>query len=182
MKPLLVNNERLLKALVTRLFSTRRKLPILVVSQTAEKTGPVIPLPRLQEAVGPLAAVYGLSGAMLKHFNRHLDHIFGIEPTGVRMYLPDMIRSDRPSRHPVWNQRRVEKIGTDEFVQLVCDLCVDKRILSPAEADEMSRQAPKDFTNPKKHSVPKPKRKVLSAKIPKPSEEQISALVARFEK
>jgi hypothetical protein len=182
------------RQLVARLFSPKRKIPILVVSQTAEKTGPVVPLPKLQEAVGPLAKVYGLSGGVLTRFNRLLDHVFGIEPTGVRLYHPGMEPSDPPGKHPIWNQRRISTFGTHEdFMELVRGICASRqeyqrgfdhanKLLSRSEADALFKQAAPEFTRtePPATKHPRRNRKVLSVKIPKPSEEQVMALKDKF--
>ena len=133
----------------------------------------------------------------MKPFNRLLDHVYGIEPSGVRMYLPRMTINDYPARHPVWNQFRIDEFPTREsFIEMLRDICQKRlsyqkthkhtaHLLSPEEADALLHQMTPALRAEK---TPRPTkyithgRKVLTVSPPKPSEEALVALCQKFQR
>lgn len=196
-----INTERACFDLVRHLFSPKRKLPAIVVSQRMDKTGPVLSGPKLQEQVGPLARVFTLSGSMLKTFNELLNNVYGIEPAGVRFYYPNMQDHDAVGRHPVWNQRKIDEAPEEVFeaIERTCrkraKLVQERakhasysksKFLSKKDADALFRGLAPEFKTktdvvPTKHR--RLGRKVLTVKTPQPpapAPEAIEALLHKF--
>lgn len=102
--------------------STVRRVPVIVVSQKADKTGAVICAERLQHLIGSTGTVRTLSAMMLVHFNRALIK-FQINPRGVRLYEPTLDLQDAHSRHPFWSEKEIALLGERHVFTAIRDLC-----------------------------------------------------------
>lgn len=191
--PEFVNTEAACDSLVRYLYSKTRKLPVLVISQRRDNTGPCVKGPQFQELIGPVAKVFTLSGGALKQFNRLLDNFYGIEPSGVRLYLPRMTSNDYPTRHRVWNELRIDtEFDTPEaFMQSVKKFLYDRVAFFENQKQHSTgtmsfeRAERLLFGGTPKSDAPqtvhvRSGRKVLTVAKPKPSQEQLSALQQRF--
>lgn len=187
----LVYTEAGCEQLVRYLYSKTRKLPVLVISQRRDCTGPCVRGPQFQEHIGPLAKVYTLSGGIQKTFNRLLDNFYGIEPAGVRLYVPRMSTNDNPSKHQVWNQFRIDADfdEPEHFMEHVRTILAaranhiatmganhSQKVMSFAEAERLLFKK----TPPPSTIHHRSGRKVLTLPRAKPSTEQLEALQQRF--
>jgi hypothetical protein len=194
-QPLLVNTENGCISLVRYLYSRTRKLPVVVITQRRDHTGPCIKGPQLQDMLGPFAKVYTLSGGVQRCFNNLLDNFYGIEPSGVRLYVPRMTNNDYPSRHMVWNEYKITDFpAPEEFMAHLRGILQGRahykknhthqqKLLSPEEADAILSQAAPIFKRPLEPVRPRHQRsgrKVLTIVRPKPSSEQLQALCEKF--
>lgn len=117
---MIINSDKKVAELARFLLSKRRNIPVVVVSTNIEHTGPVINVPQLQGHVGEKARVFYITGGYLKLFNTMMENIFGIVPTGVRIYYTNMQRNDPPSRHHVWNENMIAGFGsTLSFLDMI---------------------------------------------------------------
>lgn len=186
--PMLIHTETALHGLVRRLYSPKRKVPIIVISTKRDRTGPVIRAPYLQEVVGNYAKVYLIAGGVHRTFNELLDNIFGIEPTGVRIYLPRLKPDDCPVRHRVWNETMIkEGWGTEEaFVGHLYGIVeqrhnyVQKFTCAPetprSKAEALFRPRAEQAVSPEKPKKTR-NRKLLCLPPPRPPEVSKDSLI-----
>lgn len=191
--PVLVFNDETARSLASYLYSKTRKFPVAVITQRRDNTGPCIKAPQFQDVLGSLAKVYVLSGGIRKQFNYLMENFYGIEPTGVRLYLPNMKSNDAPSRHKVWNERKIDTgfDNPEQFMEEIRQSCAARAefVKSHPAHDGMSFEKADTllFGRPKPQPVAKhPRvvgRKVLTLaprKPTAPSPEALAALCDKF--
>jgi hypothetical protein len=111
-----------LNRLIRLLRSQTRRTPLIIVTQRADKSGPVITAMRLQHALGSSGTVRTLSGSMLGAFNRAMQR-FPIHPRGVRLYQHSVDIYDQSQRHPMWAERLIDEMGEEQFIALLKARC-----------------------------------------------------------
>lgn len=191
--PVLVYNDETCRSLATYLFSRTRKLPAVVITHRRDNTGPCIKGPQFQEVLGSLAKVFVLSGGVRRQFNYLLNNFHGIQPSGVRLYLPNMSVNDAPTRHKVWNERKIDTgfDSPEHFMEEIRSLCEARAEFVKSHSHEIGMSFDKADTILFGHKVPPPVtkyprvsgRKVLTVaprKPPAPSPEALEALCEKF--
>lgn len=105
-----VSDSVKLKALAEHIFDKGRKTPVVVVTNRLGGSGPCVPPVLLQNIVGDLANVFHLSPQLLPEFNHYMHGVFGIVPSGMRVYKGGMTTGDHHNHHPVWNESRIDQM------------------------------------------------------------------------
>ena len=105
----LVNDTTRTKMLTDHILNADRKKPVIVITRKRCDAGPIIPSKELEQELGAHAMLFYVSPTVQKTFNSHLFDIFGIVPTGLRVYKPNFRQNDSPLRHPVWNEIKINE-------------------------------------------------------------------------
>lgn len=154
-----VSNTAKLVELVSYLFDEKRNRPAIVVTNRSKGGESCFPPVRLQEMVGSGVRVFHLSSALLREFNHRMSNIFGIIPSGVRVYRYHMMADDHHARHPLWTEAKID--ASDNFGDEILRYCAEVKRFEHG----------RDITRPTKAaaSAPKPRlstRPILRLKLP----------------
>lgn len=108
-----VSTSNGLADLIGFMLDPARHVPVIVVTNRRTCGSPVVPLMSLQSLCGNAAQVFHNNHCMLGPFNEALHNVFGIMPSGIRIYRTGMKLSDHHLRHPIWNEVRCDQMVAD---------------------------------------------------------------------
>eukprot|EP00918_Siedleckia_nematoides_P022733 GHVU01048970.1.p1 GENE.GHVU01048970.1~~GHVU01048970.1.p1 ORF type:complete len:170 (+),score=13.03 GHVU01048970.1:503-1012(+) len=147
--------------LISFMFDPGRQIAVIVVTNRRKCGAPVVALSALQSLCGGGAQVFHVNHCMLGPFNEALHNVFGIMPSGVRIYRAGMKLSDHHQRHPIWNEARCDRM-LDEGVfadEVLCQINEVRRYVGGKDTLRRAPERPAAPTRP--IDVPKRTRPIL---------------------
>jgi hypothetical protein len=156
-----VSDSTALMDLTACLLDRDRSIAMIVVSNRRSGGEPCVNPERLQAMCKGHAQVYLISATQLGTYNERLQNIFGITPSGMRIYRPQMTMQDHHLRHPIWNENRIDQmIANGSFPSEVERyITTVKRF---ANGRNTMRQEPAPAPKPTEH----PRRPILRISMP----------------
>lgn len=147
--------------LISFMFDPGRQIAVIVVTNRRKCGAPVVALSALQSLCGGGAQVFHINHCMLGPFNEALHNVFGIMPSGVRIYRAGMKLSDHHQRHPIWNEARCDRM-LDEGVFADEVLCQINEVRRYVDGKDTLRRAPERPAAPTRPiNIEKRKRPIL---------------------
>jgi hypothetical protein len=143
------------------LLDRNRSVAAIVITSRRSGGEPCVNPATVQALCQKHAQVYLMSAAQLGTFNEQLQNVFGIAPSGLRIYRAGMRMEDHHLRHPIWNETRVDQmLASGEFAaEIERHVMVVKRF---ANGRDTLRQPPAPAPQPTQH----PRRPILRISMP----------------